>query len=125
VPAFGELDETTLCAIVGASSNFVWRAGTPIFAPGDPAEALYVVLSGTVRIADEPDREVARLGPGDFFGELSLLLQTSHSKRADVLEDSELMVLPKESFEELLADDPGLAEAVHGAMNERLRALER
>jgi CRP/FNR family cyclic AMP-dependent transcriptional regulator len=125
VPAFAELDETTLCSIVGASSNFVWRAGTPIFAPGDPAEALYVVLSGAIRIADDPDREVARLGPGDFFGELSLLLQTSHTKRAEVLEDSELMVLPKESFEELLDAEPGLADAVHAAMAERRRSLER
>ena len=124
VPAFSVLDETTVCDIVGASSNFVWRAGSPIFEPGDPAEALYIVLSGEIRIVDESEQEVARLGPGDFFGELSLLQRTSHSKRADVLEDSELMVLPQQPFEALLADDPELAEAVRGAMETRLRSVD-
>jgi CRP-like cAMP-binding protein len=124
VPAFSGLDETTLCDIVGASSNFVWRAGSPIFEPGDPAEALYIVLSGEVRIVDEAEQDVARLEPGDFFGELSLLQRTNHSKRAEVLEDSELMVLPQQRFEALLAEDPGLAEAVRGAMETRLRSVD-
>jgi CRP-like cAMP-binding protein len=125
VPAFAELDEATLCAIVGASANFLWRSGAPIFDPGEPAEALYIVLSGSVRISEEPEREVARLGPGDFFGELSLLLRTNHSKRAEALEDSELMVVPKQSFEALLADETGLAQAIRAAMEERLRSVER
>jgi CRP-like cAMP-binding protein len=124
VPAFSALDETTLCDIVGASSNLVWRTGSPIFEPGDPAEALYIILSGEVRIVDESEDDVARLGQGDFFGELSLLRRTSHTKRAEVLEDSELMVLPQQSFEALLADDPELAEAVRSAMETRLRSVD-
>jgi CRP-like cAMP-binding protein len=124
VPAFSALDETTLCEIVGASSNFVWREGSPIFEPGDPAEALYIVLSGSVRIVDEPEHDVARLGAGDFFGELSLLRRTSHSKRAEAIEDSELMVVPQQPFEALLADDAELAQAVRGAMETRLRSVD-
>jgi CRP-like cAMP-binding protein len=124
VPAFSALDETTLCDIVGASSNLVWRTGSPIFEPGDPAEALYIILSGEVRIVGDSEQDVARLGSGDFFGELSLLRRTSHSKRAEVLEDSELMVLPQQPFEALLADDPELAEAVHSAMETRLRSVD-
>jgi CRP-like cAMP-binding protein len=124
VPAFSALEETTLCDIVGASSNLVWRAGSPIFEPGDPAEALYIVLSGGVRIVDESEQDVARLGPGDFFGELSLLQRSSHSKRAEALEDSELMVLPHQPFEALLAEDSGLAEAVRSAMEARLSSVD-
>jgi CRP-like cAMP-binding protein len=124
VPPFSGLDETTLCEIVGASSNLVWTAGSAIFEPGDPAEALYIVLSGEVRIVDESEQDVARLGPGDFFGELSLLQRTSHSKRAEAVEDSELMVLPQQPFEALLADDPELADAVRSAMETRLRSVD-
>jgi CRP-like cAMP-binding protein len=102
----------------------VWRSGAPIFEEGEPAEALYIILSGSVRIVEEGDREVARLGPGDFFGELSLLLHTTHSKRAEASEDSELMVVPKRPFEALLAEDPELAKAVRGAMETRLRSVE-
>jgi CBS domain-containing protein len=118
VPAFADLDEETLCSIVGASSNLVWRAGSCVFAPGEPAEALYIVLSGAVRITDEPGGEVARLGPGAFFGEHSLVRASSHSKGAEAVEDSELMVLPKDSFDRLLSEDPQLAETMRG----RLRA---
>jgi CRP-like cAMP-binding protein len=124
VPAFADLEETTLCDVVGASSNLVWRAGAVIFEQGDDADALYVVLSGSVAIVEEPGREVARLGAGEFFGELSLLLDTSHSKRAVAVDDSELMVVPRRPFEALLADDPGLAQAVRSAMEKRLRSLE-
>jgi CRP-like cAMP-binding protein len=41
-----------------------------------------------------------------------------------VLEDSELMVLPHQPFEALLAGDPELAEAVLGAMETRLRSVD-
>jgi CRP-like cAMP-binding protein len=123
VPAFSRLDETTLCEIVGASSNLVWRAGAPVFEQGDPAEALYIVLSGAIRILEDRGQEVATLGAGDFFGELSLLLRTNHSKRAEAAEDSELMVVPKQSFEALVAEDPELAEAVRRGMEERLRSV--
>jgi CRP-like cAMP-binding protein len=124
VPAFSGLDEATVCSIVGASSNLVWRAGSPIFTQGDPAEALYIILSGSVRILEEPEHEVATLGPGDFFGELSLLLHTNHSKRAEAARDSELMVVPKQPFEALLADDPELAQGVRRGMEERLRSVQ-
>jgi CRP-like cAMP-binding protein len=123
-PAFSALDETTLRDIVGASSNLVWRAGSPIFEPGDPAEAVYIILSGGIRIVDESEQDVARLGPGDLFGELSLLRRSSHSKRAEALEDSELMVLPQQPFEALLAEDPGLSEAVRSAMEARLTSVD-
>jgi CRP/FNR family transcriptional regulator, cyclic AMP receptor protein len=124
VPCFSELDDTSLCEIVGASSNLVWRAGAPIFEQGDPAEALYIVLSGTIRIVDEREREVARLGPGEFFGELSLLLDTNHSKSAEAVDDSELMVVPRRPFESLLAEDPALEQAVRRGMDQRLRSVE-
>jgi CRP/FNR family transcriptional regulator, cyclic AMP receptor protein len=64
------------------------------------------------------------LGPGEFFGELSLLLDTSHSKRAVAMQDSELMVVPRRTFEALLRDDAGLAHAVRRGMKDRLRSVE-
>ena len=122
VPAFASFDDRTLIRVVGASANLFWRAGTPVFAKGTRSEALYIVLSGCIRIVDDEDAEedVARLGPGQFFGELSLLLHTGHSKAAVALEDSELMVIPKASFQELLADYPELAAEFRRTVEQRL-----
>jgi CRP-like cAMP-binding protein len=123
IPAFASLDEATLLRIVGASTNLFWPAGAAVFESGDPADALYVVLSGLVRIEEsdgEGAREVARMQPGDFFGELSLLLERRHSKRAEAVEDSELMVLCRDPFRALLDGAPELAEQVRRTMEDRL-----
>jgi CRP-like cAMP-binding protein len=123
VPAFASLDERTLLTIVGASANLFWPAGASVFEAGDRADALYIVLSGSVRILEANDggeREVACMRAGDFFGELSLLLERQHSKRAEAVEDTELMVLCSDPFRALLDASPELASQVRATMEDRL-----
>jgi CRP/FNR family cyclic AMP-dependent transcriptional regulator len=123
VPEFGGLDERTQLRIVGASANLFWPEGSTIFQRGAPAEALYIVLRGAVAVLDEADgREVeaARIGPGDYFGEMSLLLHTTHTKSARAAEDTELMVVPKESFQALLSSTPELAEHFRRKIEQRM-----
>lgn len=120
VPDFASLDDRTLLKIVGASVNLFWPAGRYIFEKGSPAEALYVVLSGRVRILDIVDgkeEEVSRVGTGDSFGELSLLLRTTHTKNAMAVEDSELMVVPRDEFE--ASSNPEVAEHFQRKIEER------
>ena len=121
VPDFSALDDHTLLQIAGGSMNLFWPAGSTVFTPGTPSEALYVVLAGEVRIVDPSDggAEVSRVGPGSSFGELSLLLSKTHSKIAEAAEDTELLVLPRGSFEEVLAGTPELAEQFRRRIEER------
>jgi thioredoxin reductase (NADPH) len=122
VPDFASLDDHTLLGIVGASVNLFWPAGSLVFEKGSPSEALFVVLSGEIRILDTVDgkvQEVSRLGPGESFGELSLLLQTTHTKNAEAVQDSELMVLPEESFQELLDSNEELSAHFRRRVEER------
>jgi CRP-like cAMP-binding protein len=122
VPAFAALDEHTLVQIVGASANLFWPAGSSVFEKGTPGDALYIVLSGEVAIVDVADgneAELARMKPGDFFGEISILLYTTHSKLARAVVDTELMVLPKESLQELLAANPELGDHFRRKLEER------
>lgn len=111
VPAFSDLAPRTLLKIVGTSANLFWASGSTIFAKGAEAEGLYLVVSGQVRIYDTFDgtqTEIARVGPGAYFGELSLLTRAVHSKTAEAATDCELVVLPAEDFEALLESDPRL-----------------
>jgi CRP/FNR family transcriptional regulator, cyclic AMP receptor protein len=124
VPGFSSLDDRDLLQIVGVSINLHWPSGGTVFTEGAPAEGLYIVLSGCVRIlvgSREDETEVASIGPGEFFGELSLLEDRTHSKNARATEDSELMILPKESFRALLEVDEVLAQHVKDKVEERLR----
>jgi CRP-like cAMP-binding protein len=125
VPDFASLSDAELLDIVGASTNLSWPPGETIFEKGSVSDALYIVLSGQVRISDvvDGDRvEVAVVGSGASFGELSLLLSTTHSKEAIADEDTELMVVPKEWFKGLLQAKPDLAEHFHRRLAERLPA---
>jgi CRP-like cAMP-binding protein len=121
VEAFSSLDEDALLRIVGVSSNLAWRAGSEVFAAGSHADAMFVVLSGEVRIVDpaDSDGEVARVRPGDSFGEISLLRLTKHTKDAIAVEDTELMVIPHESFRELLESNPEVAGYFQRLMEQR------
>jgi len=123
VPDFASLTDHELLDIVGASTNLAWPAGAVVFAKGSPSEALYIVLSGSVRISDVVDGrrvDVAKVGPGASFGELSLLLHTTHSKEAVAEEDTELMIVPKEWFQGLLEAKRDLAEHFRRRLEERL-----
>jgi CRP-like cAMP-binding protein len=123
VPDFASLDDRTLLKILGASVNLFWPKGKAIFETGSPAEALYVVLSGEVRIFDTAsgrEEEISRVGPGDSFGELSLLLRTTHTKNAVAVDDCELMVVPRDEFEALLASNPEVAGQFRRKLEERM-----
>ena len=127
VPLFSEVDDQALLQLVGAACNFRWQAGSVVFEQGTEAEALFVVLSGSVRILDVRDGrevEIAGAGPGQFFGEHSLLLRRTHSKRAVAHEDTELIVLSKRHFDELLAERPALEARFRQGIQERLRQAE-
>jgi NTE family protein len=122
VPAFASLEDNALLKIVGASANLAWPAGGSVFEKGTPGDALYIVLSGCIAIIDPDgghDSEIARVPPGEFFGEVSLMMDTSHSMTARALEDTELMVLPKESLQELLDSNPELDDYFRRKVEER------
>ena len=128
VPMFEGLDDHDLLHIVGLSANLQWPAGGLVFVDGADGDALYIVLSGRVRIfatVDEKEIEVASIGPGDFFGELSLMRDEPHSKSAQATEQTELMVIPKDSFSSLLASDSRLREVVDTRIAERLAANDQ
>ena len=119
VPDFSPLDERSLLEIVGESMNLFWRAGSVIFEPGMPGDALYIILSGEVIILASTGEEVARLSAGDSFGEISLLLNTVHRRLARAVVDCELLVLPKEAFMTMLQTNHRPAEHFDSVLHTR------
>ena len=127
VRGFDLLEGPDLLCIVGASVNLRWPQGSHIFKKGSAGEALYVVLSGEVRIYDDVDGqevEIARTGPGKYFGEMSLLSQTTHTKNVQATEDSELLVIIKEEFQEMLESNTRLSAHMHETLETRRAETE-
>jgi CRP-like cAMP-binding protein len=119
VPSLGELEDRTLLAIVGESANLSWSAGAKVFEKGTPGDGLYIVLSGGVRVLAPDGREVAVLAAGAYFGEFSLLLGTDHQHDVVAVEDTELMVVPKECFDEIVAANPELGRSLQATVEQR------
>jgi CRP-like cAMP-binding protein len=112
VPSLSTLDDTTLLAIVGDSANLVWRAGSKVFEKGSPGDGLYIVIAGSVRVLDASGSELNVLEAGDFFGELSLLAGSPHGNDVEAVEDTELLVVTKERFDDLLSSSPEVARSI-------------
>src|ERR671934_2273796 len=119
VPSLSTLEDRSLLAIVGDSANLFWRAGSQVFAKGSPADGLYIVVSGSVRVVGEDAVELGVLKAGDFFGELSLLEGLPHGRDVVAVEDTELMVIAKECFDDLLAGNPDVAASIRETAAQR------
>ena len=124
VPSLSALDDQTLLAIVGDSANLCWDARSQVFAKGTPADGLYIVVSGAVRVLADDGSDLAVLEGGDFFGELSLLDGSPHGRDVVAAEDTELMVVAKECFDDLLAGNAELKRTIHETAAKRTTTAE-
>ena len=82
---------------------------------GDEGRYLYMITTGeaSVRVAgDGPSRELARLGPGDFFGEMSLLTGEKRAATVVAVSRVDCYLLEKSVFEQMLGKRPEVAEHI-------------
>lgn len=89
-----------------------YTAGEVLVRQGAEGRSLFVIRSGEVRVdRTDPDgarRELARLGPGRFFGETSLLTGEPRSASVVALSELEVVVVDKEAFGAVILADPRL-----------------
>jgi hypothetical protein len=71
-PVFRGLDAEGIAAVSAASIEVDFPAGRTIARQGEIGTGLFIVATGSVRVVRDGE-DIARLGPGEFFGELSVL----------------------------------------------------
>jgi hypothetical protein len=92
---------------------------TVLVRQGDPGDRFYLVASGTARVSVD-GREVARLGEGDFFGEIALLRDVPRTATVSALTELELYALERDDFLSAVAANPESALAAEGVVRTRL-----
>ena len=126
-PFFAGLDASTLEHVAAGTRTRRFRRGEIIFHAGDPGDALFIIVSGEVKIAlpsDEGDEAIlAILRQGDVFGELALLDGAPRSATASALTATEAVILPRDRFRELVATEPAVRETLLAALAGELRRL--
>ena len=129
IPLFHDLSDADLRVINELAIEKHVGKGTVVLTEGEIGDSLYTIVSGRVKvyIGDEDGREIILkiLGPGDFFGEMSLIDSQPRSASVSTLENSVFRMLSHQSFETCLTRVPRIASLVMQALAKRLRDADR
>ena len=117
VPLFSGLTDGQIERLAAGSVRRNFPKGRTIVAEGEPSQSLYVLLSGRAKVqrSDTEGKEVilSVLGPGECFGEMSLIDDAPRSASVITLESSDFMSIAKESFKAHPRLEPGDLPADH------------
>jgi len=105
-----------------------FEAGALVFDEGDPGRALYFIRSGEIELSRRGPaggRALARLGPGEFFGEQGALLAGPRRSRAAAVCDAELLEVSADVFEDMCLERPDIALRITRALVARADDLEQ
>lgn len=126
---FAKLEEKDLDALLELSARKKLDAEQVVFTRKSPADRLYAVVSGRVRVvsySDSGNEIIFRiLEPGDVFGEIGVLDGEARTATAIASETSELLVVERGRFLRFLEKQPKLALDLLSAMAGRLRTTTR
>lgn len=124
---FEGLDEPTVTTVLEAARVRHFEAGSAIFSEGQPASAVFVVLSGSVKLVqltEDGDAIVFRLlGCGDAFGTVSMLSADPYPVSAFAVTTASALDWPAGVMRHFLEQHPRLAINVLRSVSERLQAL--
>jgi CRP/FNR family cyclic AMP-dependent transcriptional regulator len=129
VPLFSGLPEGQLALLTRVVGRKAYPRNTTIIAAGDPTDALYIVISGRLKVmmSDDEGREVilAILGSGEFFGEMGLIDDAPRSATVIAIEPCELLTISKVDFKKCLSENFDIAMAVMRGLVKRLREADK
>jgi len=110
---FRAFSDKELATLAGHVEEKTYPAGTPLFYENMKGEAMYLIVSGQVKLskmlAEGEERTLAVMGPNDYFGENALLEEGQRTVTAIVASDSSILVIKRAGFNKLLESEPKLA----------------
>jgi signal transduction histidine kinase len=123
--AFPSLSEDTLAYVAQNGREVHVAGGDRICAEGEIGDAAYLILSGRVQVSKYlalgTQHLLNELLPGQFFGELALVEEVPRMASVDALEETTLLVITKDDFQDLVALHPEAAIPILRSIGARLR----
>ena len=122
VSVFSQSDVDDIAAVAAVAREVRFRAGERIYSQGDPGDALYVIVEGSVdHIRD--GEHVMRMQAKETFGDVSLLDGAPRPTDVVAVEDTRVLVIDRRDFLDLLADRPELLTGFFRAVSQQIRTL--
>ena len=124
IPLFKEFKVTEVVSIAMVADNEKYPAGHLIFKEKTRGDALYVIKAGRVRVTkrDSQGEEhiLAYLGPGEYFGEISLVDMAPRSASVSAHSDCELLKIKRTDFRNLIAGNKEIERKFYKSFTEVL-----
>jgi len=124
IELFSQITGEDLAPVALIAAEETRESGEVIFAEGETGDALYLVLDGRVRI-DRDEQVIAELGERECFGEMSILDGAPRSATATAIEDTNLLKIARDDFQEILSEKPEIALGVIKVLSRRVQAASR
>lgn len=123
IPLFSHCSPRELAFIASRADELDLPAGRTLIREGEPADSFYLLLEGEARV-DVDGSPRPELGPGDFFGEISMLERGPATATVVTGSPVRAMVMSHAQFRDAIKQDDALLGGVMSAMAERLRRDE-
>lgn len=126
IPLLADLNEDDHKEIIKHIEMQYYPAHQMIFKENDPGDAVYIIKRGVVRIFHKgedqtEDQEVAMLGDNDVFGEMAIISEKPRNATAQTMEESEIFILKKEDFIQLVSSNPNMASRISSEFLQRFK----
>jgi CRP/FNR family transcriptional regulator, cyclic AMP receptor protein len=121
VPLFAACGKRELEFLASRLDEVSLKPGQTLIKEGEPTESFFILASGQVQVIRR-GKPIAKLGPGEFFGEIGMLDQGPATATVMTEGPAEAMVLSHAQFRDAIKANDKLALQVIAAMAERLRA---
>jgi CRP-like cAMP-binding protein len=125
VPIFSELTEADFQSLAKVANRRRYPKDSVVFFENEQGDFFFMILEGRIKVTilGDDGREVilSLLGSGDFFGEMALLDNEPRSATAIAVEDSELLSLHRNDFQNVLTDNRSITVGLIKVLTARLR----
>lgn len=120
IPLFNGLSAKELASIAASADDREAGPGEVLTEQGAPGDEFLIVDSGAIAIQQD-GREIRRLGPGDYLGEIALVFGGTRTATAVAVEPSRLFVLRKDAFDRMIKSQPRIEDKILATVSERMR----
>ncbi len=123
---FAGLSDDELSSVLSTAKERSFPAGTVIIAEGhEGGRGFYVLLSGSAEVR-KGSKTLAHFGPGDYFGEMALLLEdTPRTASVVAIEDVTALVITQWDLKALLSNHPDVGVRMMAELAKRLRDTDK
>jgi CRP-like cAMP-binding protein len=129
IPLFAELTADQLAKVAALAEVRSYPARKVVVSQGDPARALFGIVHGRLKVVscgpDGKDTVLGIMADGEVFGEVALLDGGMRSATCTTIEPSELLIVERDQFLELLESSPSIAVKLLLVLAQRLRRLSQ